>query len=85
MIRRVIPVDLEEQEVRAIYQTFVNNQKGAFGLLLDLLNKEALTTLAEGQTGEVRDMMLQAAIFSNLSRALTRLVLTLPEKEENKP
>ena len=30
------------------------------------------------------NMMLQAAIFSNLSRALTRLVLTLPENEEKK-
>lgn len=84
MIRRVIPVTLEEAEVRGIYQTFVKNQKEAFGLLLNLLSEETLSTLTEGKMEDVRDMMLQAAIFSNLSRALTRLVLTLPENEEKK-
>lgn len=83
MIRKLLPITLEEDEVRATYQIFVRNQKKTFDMLLELLDKKAVVELAEGEEADARDFVLQSAIFSNLSRTLTRLLLTLPEKEEN--
>ena len=83
MIRKLLPVDLDEEEMRVAYQTFVCNQKKTFELLLDLLDKEPFIALEDGELADVRDLVLQSAIFSNLSRTLTRMMLTLQEKEEN--
>lgn len=82
MIRKLLPVDLAEDELRSTYQIFVRNQKKTFEMLLELLDKKPMLALTDSEEGEVRDIVLQSAVFSNLSRTLTRMLLTLPEKEE---
>lgn len=83
MIRKLVPIDLDEEEVRLTYQTFVHNQKRTYSLLLELLGKDSLFLAGNEDLRDVKDLILQSAVFSNLSRTLTRLLLTLPEKEED--
>ena len=80
MIRELLPVEMEEEQVRLTYQTFVENQKKTFGLLIELIDAKKIMPV-EGDEG-VRDMVIQTAVFSNLSRSLTRAFLTLMENEE---
>lgn len=80
MIRKLLPVEMEEEQVRLTYQTFVENQKKTFGLLIELIDAKKIMPV-EGDEG-VRDMVIQTAVFSNLSRSLTRAFLTLMENEE---
>lgn len=82
MIRKIMPVNLSEEEVQLTYQAFVHNQKKTFDQLIELLNREPLIMLTDGEQGDVRDLVLQAAIFSNLSRTLTKMMLALPGKSE---
>jgi len=80
MIRKLLPIEMTEDQVRLTYQTFVQNQKKTFGMLIELIDAKKIMP-TEDSDG-VRDMVLQTAIFSNLSRSLTRALLTLTENEE---
>lgn len=82
MIRRLLPTDLGEDEVRQTYQTFVSNQKKTARVLFELLDKTVLFELAEKQEGDIRDLVLHSAVFSNLSRSLTRRLLLMAENGE---
>ena len=82
MIRKLLPVDMAEQEVCLTYQIFVQKQKKTFDLLTELIdNRKIMSPESEDGDG-VRDMVLQTAIFSNLARSLTRSLLTLEKPEE---
>ncbi len=78
MIRRIVPVDMEPEQVRQTYESFVQNQKKTFASLTELMKTQTALAAVE-DTG---DFVLQTAIFSTLARTLTKKMLSLPEKAE---
>jgi len=81
MIRKIIPVDMEPEQVRKIYTSFVQNQGKTFSTLAELMRVHAHEKLSD-DAENADDVVLQTAIFSTLARALTKKMLSLPEKTE---
>ncbi len=79
MIKKIIPVDMEEAQVRQMYASFVRNQKKTFVKLTELMREQNPETLAGAEGGS--DFVLQTAIFSTLARTLTKKILSVPEGE----
>ena len=73
MIKKIIPVDMEEAQVRQVYASFVQNQKKTFVKLAELMREQNSETLAGAE--DASDFVLQTAIFSNLARTLTKKIL----------
>lgn len=81
MIRKIVPVDMEPEQVRQMYTSFVENQGKTFATLAEVMRTRTRIAL-ENETEEADDFVLQAAIFSTLARTLTKKMLCLPEKTE---
>lgn len=73
MIKKIIPVDMEEGQVRQVYASFVQNQKKTFVKLTELMREQSPETLTEAE--DASDFALQSAIFSTLARTLTKKIL----------
>lgn len=80
-IRRIVPVDMEPEQVRQTYESFVQNQKKTFSMLAELMKTQTQAALSD-ETEDAGDFVLQTAIFSTLARTLTKKMLSLPEKAE---
>lgn len=81
MIRKTVPVDMEPDQVRQTYTAFVQNQRKTFSTLAELMRTRTQEALVD-ETEDAGDFVLQTAIFSTLARALTKKMLSLPEKAE---
>lgn len=79
MIKKIIPVDMEEGQVRQVYASFVENQKKTFVKLAELMRERKLEKAADAE--DAGDFVLQTAIFSNLARTLTKKILSVPEEQ----
>ena len=77
MIKKIIPVDMEEGQVRQVYASFVQNQKKTFVKLTELMREQSPETLTDAE--DASDFALQSAIFSTLARTLTKKILSAPE------
>lgn len=77
MIKKIIPVDMEEGQVRQVYASFVQNQKKTIVKLTELMREQSPETLADAE--DAGDFVLQTAIFSTLARTLTKKILSVPE------
>lgn len=77
MIKKIIPVDMEEGQVRQVYASFVQNQKKTFVKLTELMREQSPETLTDAE--DAGDFVLQTAIFSTLARTLTKKILSVPE------
>ncbi|MBQ6875840.1 MAG: DUF1836 domain-containing protein [Lachnospiraceae bacterium] len=73
MIKKIIPVDMEEGQVRQVYASFVQNQKKTFVKLTELMREQSPETLTDAE--DASDFALQSAIFSTLARTLTKKIL----------
>ncbi len=80
MIRRIVPVDMEHEQVRQTYVSFVQNQKKTFATLAELMRTQTPGVLADDE--DANDIVLQTAIFSTLARTLTKKMLNIPEEAE---
>ena len=76
MIKKIIPVDMEEAQVRQVYASFVQNQKKTCVRLAELMRAQRPETLTCAE--DAGDFVLQTAIFSTLARTLTKKMLSIP-------
>lgn len=72
-IQKIIPVDIDEETVRQIYNSFVNNQHTAFGYVTERVREVADPILAlEGNNQErLNDLLMQVAASANIFKILT--------------
>ena len=77
MIKKIIPVDMEEEQVRQVYASFVQNQKKTFAKLTELMRERKFEKATEAE--DAGDFVLQTAIFSTLARTLTKKILSVQE------
>ena len=73
VIKTIIPVDMEEAQVRQMYASFVQNQKKTFVKLAELMRERNSEELDCDE--DASDFVLQTAIFSTLARTLTKKML----------
>ncbi len=72
-ISKIIPPDLNEKELKAIYTAFVNNQAKSFSYVTEQINNVAEPILSNPEANQDRmcDLVLQVAISSNIFKLIT--------------
>ena len=82
-IKRLIPIGIDENAVKHLYTSFVQNQNKAFALLSDTLKRMAKPVLTDEPSGETAaDLVMQIAASANIFKLLTEKITT-PADNEN--
>lgn len=82
-IKRLIPIGIDEESVKQLYNSFVQNQNKAFAFLTDTVKKMAKPVLADESDGETAaDLVMQIAASANIFKLLTEKI-TAPTDTEN--
>lgn len=82
-IKRLIPIGIDEESVKQLYNSFVQNQNKAFAFLTDTVKKMAKPVLADESDGETAaDLVMQIAASANIFKLLTEKI-TAPKDTEN--
>ncbi len=83
-IQTIIPVNLSEEEVKQIYNSFVKNQHKAFLYVSEHTRAVATPILnLEGDNQErLNDLLMQSSASANFFKMLTETITHLPGKEE---
>lgn len=81
IIQKIIPYDLEQQQVIDIYKDFVVNQKKVLKYTLEQVDSIARPIAKESQDnpGRIHDLVLQLAMFSNITKYLTEKTVEMQE------
>ena len=71
-IEKIIPFNLPENEVRLIYNSFVQNQQKAFSYVAEQVSQVAVPILSDDDAASdrVQDLVLQVAITANIFKTL---------------
>ena len=80
-IQKIIPFDLDEQEVITIYKNFVENQKKVLKFTISQIDDIArpIAHQSAENPGRIHDLVLQLAMFSNITKHLTEKMVKLQE------
>ena len=81
IIQKIIPFDLEEHQVIEIYKDFVLNQKKVLKFTIDQVDTIArpIAKESENNPGRIHDLVLQLAMFSNITKYLTEKTVDMQE------
>lgn len=84
-IQQMIPLNLSEQAVHDIYNTFVAHQRRASLYFVEQVNQVASNLLAERQTADegVSNMVTAFAVVSGLSRMAAEKLILMQEPEKS--
>ena len=89
-ISSVIPPDLDEDELKKIYTSFVTNHQKAYSFVADQIYSVATRLIAEesGSGDRLNDLVLQVAVSANIFKLIIDWVTSKtdenPTKENNK-
>ncbi len=87
IIQKIIPFDLGEQEIITIYKNFVENQKKVLKFTISQVDDIArpIAHQSAKNPDRIHDLVLQLAMFSNITKHLTEKMVRLQEtKTEQK-
>mgnify|MGYP002554145957 CR=1 FL=1 len=81
MISKIIPPDLSEDEINAVYTSFVKNQAKAFHYVTEQIQAVAqpILSLSENNQDRMNDLVLQVAISSNIFKLLTSWIANIQD------
>ena len=81
-IEKIIPIDLTENEVRDIYNSFARNQQKAFKYVAEQVTKVSTPVVSskEFDKERVRDLVFQVAVSSNIFKTLIEEITDLPKE-----
>ncbi len=81
-ISKIIPPDLNEEEIRAVYSSFVKNQAKAFTYVTEqvLAVAQPILSLSENNQDRMNDLVLQVAVSSNIFKLLTGWIAGMQDK-----
>ncbi len=83
IIQKIIPFDLGEQEVITIYKNFVENQKKVLKFTISQVDDIArpIAHQSAENPARIHDLVLQLAMFSNITKYLTEKMVKLQEQK----
>ncbi len=81
LIKKIIPSDITENEVREIYNSFTENQAKAYAYVMENVNKVAGPILETESNKRMNDLVMQISITSNICKLLTESII--PQDNEN--
>ena len=86
MISKIIPPDLTEEELKAVYTSFVKNQAKSFNYVTEQINAvaEPILNLTENNQDRLNDLVLQVAISANIFKLITSLIAQIQEDSTEK-
>lgn len=75
-IKKIIPVGIEEAEVKHIYNSFVVNQKKTFSYMMETVKSIALPIIENEGDNEERlaDILMQVSSSANICKVLTEKI-----------
>ena len=78
-IQQIIPVDLDEEEVKSTYDSFVKNQYTAFNYVFSQTRAVAdpIFTLEGDNQDRMNDLIMQVSVSANLFKLLARKITHL--------
>lgn len=81
IIQRIIPYDLETDEVKNIYKDFVENQKKVLKYTIEQVDGIArpIAKQSKDNPHRIHDLVLQLAMFSNITKHLTEKIVDMQE------
>ena len=84
MISKIIPPDLNEEEITAVYASFVKNQAKAFTYVTEQITAVAqpILSLTENNQDRMNDLVLQVAISANIFKLLTGWIASMQDNGE---
>lgn len=84
-IQQIIPITLNDDEVRKTYDSFVKNQHTAFNYVFGQTRAVAdpIFTLEGDNQDRINDLIMQVSVSANLFKLLTEKIAHLPNEEEN--
>ncbi len=81
-IQKIIPPDIDEDEVRLIFNSFVKNQKKAYAYVTDKVKNVAVPILEnEGDSQErLNDLLIQVSTSANIFKIFTEKITSQSEE-----
>lgn len=82
-IQKIIPCNIDEQQVKQIYDSFVENQHKAFINVTDNIRKLASPVFAKGNESpeDMNALLMQASVSANIFKILTENITKNAGKE----
>ncbi len=77
LIKRIIPIESTDEEVKAIYSSFSENQKKALSYVMENVKKVAGPILETESNQRRNDLIMQISITSSLCKLLTETIIPL--------
>lgn len=74
-IKKIIPLDIDVEEVKKIYSAFVENQRKAFTYVVDNVKSVAAPILGQDSEKRMADLVIQVSIASNICKVLTESII----------
>ncbi len=86
MISNIVPPDLTESEIKAVYQSFVKNHATAFNYVTEQITKVSNPILTGTETDEdkMNDLVFQVANSANIFKLLTGWITHVPSETSEK-
>lgn len=75
LIKKIIPADSTDEEVKEIYRSFKENQKKAYSYVMENVKKVAGPILETESNQRMNDLVLQISITSNICKLLTETII----------
>lgn len=79
-IKRIIPVGITEDEVKSVYESFVENQKKAFDYVIDNIKSVAGPILDTESEKRMNDLIIQVSVASNICKVLAEGIIKYSEE-----
>lgn len=81
-ISKMIPPDLNEQEIMLVYTSFVKNHTKAFGYVTEQISAVAhpILSVTENNEDRMNDLVLQVAVSANIFKLLTGWIIEMQEE-----
>ena len=82
-IQKIIPCNIDERQVKQIYDSFVENQHKAFLNVTDNIRKLASPVFAKGNESQedMNALLMQASVSANIFKILTENITKNAGKE----
>lgn len=84
VIQKILPLELSDDEIEAIYNSFVKNQRKAFLYVIESVDAVAQPILSnpDESTDRINDLVIQTAISANLTKTLTEKMIELGNEKD---
>lgn len=81
-IKKIVPLGIDEAEVKKIYSSFAENQRKAFSYVVEHVNSVAEPILKLDSEKRMMDLVIQVSITSNICKVLTEGIINDGELDD---